>query len=467
MRGITWWPILAMALGAGPVLGAEPARRPNVVVVLVDDLRWDEIDYPFVKGPGVQRMGREGARFANAFTTSPLCSPSRASLLTGRYAHAHGITDNTDRSPRSHQLVTFPRLLHDAGYETAFVGKWHMGVDDTPRPGFDRWVSVRGQGRYVDPELNVDGERVARKGYFTDVLHEYALEFLRRERSRPFLLYVSHKAVHPDVTQNADGSVDLSDAERFVPSERHRGLYTKAIVPHRPNHGRVPAGKPALLRAVAGLPFLGPDTATSDETIRERLRVLAAVDEGLVQILELLDARGVLDDTVVVFTSDEGYFYGEHGLSVERRLAYEESARVPLFVRYPRLVGRGRVIEPLVLGIDLAPTLLELAGAPAPADLHGRSLVALLRGETVPWREDFLIEHFSDKVFPRLVGMGYRAVRTRSWKYIQYSDQQGMDELYDLDADPYEMANRIDDPRARGALADMKARLGRLLAETP
>jgi arylsulfatase A-like enzyme len=452
---------------AGTALGAEPPARPNLVVVLLDDLRWDEIDYPFVSLPHIQRLAREGARFANAFVTSPLCSPSRASLLTGQYAHKHGITDNTDRTARSHQLVTFPRLLHDAGYETAFVGKWHMGVDDSPRPGFDHWVSVRGQGRYLDPEFNVDGQRVTRTGYFTDILNQYAVDFLARDHRRPFLLYVSHKAVHPDVTQNADGSVDDRDASRFVPAPRHQRLYAGATIPHRPNYGRPPADKPALLRPLPGLPPLGPSTGTSDETIRDRLRVLAAVDEGLGRILDALQAGGRLDDTLVVFTSDEGYFYGEHGLSVERRLAYEESVRVPLLMRHPRLIAAGRVVEPMVLGLDLAPTLLALGGAAAPRDLHGRSLLPLLRGEDVPWREDFLIEHSSDTVFPRMVGMGYRAVRTARWKYIQYRDLAGMDELYDLERDPYELANRIGDPQARPALADLKARLERLLAQTP
>ena len=436
------------------------------MVVLIDDLRFDEIDYPFVKLPSIQRLAREGARFANAFVTSPLCSPSRASLLTGQYAHKHGIVDNTDRSPRSHELVTFPRLLHDQGYETAFVGKWHMGVDDSPRPGFDRWVSIEGQGRYLDPVFNVDGKRVARAGYFTDLLNEYAVEFLKREHRRPFLLYVSHKAVHPDLTQNADGSVSAAEVDNFVPAPRHARLYEGAVIPHRPNHGRPPADKPALLRSIDGLPPLGPSTGTSDETVRKRLRVLAAADEGLGQILSALEARGTLDDTLVVFTSDEGYFYGEHGLSVERRLAYEESARVPLLVRYPRLVAAGRVVEPLTIALDLAPTLLQLGGAPIPPDLHGRSLVPLLRGERVPWRDAFVIEHFSDNVFPRTRGMGYRAVRTERFKYIRYTDLQGMDELYDLEQDPYEMENRIGDPQSGPVLDDLKQKLDRILAET-
>jgi N-acetylglucosamine-6-sulfatase len=183
-------------------------------------------------------------RFRNAFVTTPLCSPSRASILTGQYAHAHGITDNTDRSPRSHELVTFPRLLHDAGYETAFLGKWHMGVDDTARPGFDHWISVKGQGRYLDPELNVNGERKVVPGYFTDILNGLAVDFLKRPHAKPFLLFLAHKAVHPDLTQNADGSVSDLNANNFVPAERTPGALRERAVPHRPNHGRPPLGKP-------------------------------------------------------------------------------------------------------------------------------------------------------------------------------------------------------------------------------
>jgi arylsulfatase A-like enzyme len=456
--------LLVASILAAPAAGAAP-RRPDIVVILLDDLRWDEISYPFVKVPSIERIGREGARFTNAFVTSPLCSPSRASFLTGQYAHKHGITDNTDRSARSHELVTFPRLLHDAGYETAFLGKWHMGVDDTPRPGFDHWVSVRGQGRYLDPDFNVNGKTVSRRGYFTDILDEYAAEFLRRPHEKPFLLYVSHKAVHPDVTQNADGSL-TGDANNFVPADRHRNLYAGAAIPHRPSYGQAPVGKPALLRRIGDLPPLGPGTVAGDETIRDRLRTLAAVDEGIGGIFAALQARGTLDDTLIVFTSDEGYFYGEHGLSVERRLAYEESARVPLLMRYPPLIAAGLVVDPLTLGLDIAPTLLALAGAPVPTSLHGRSLLPLLRGEKVPWREDFLIEHFSDRVFPRMVGAGYQAVRTRGWKYVHYVELEGMDELYDLAADPYEMTNRMADPDARAALADLRSRRTRLLDET-
>jgi N-acetylglucosamine-6-sulfatase len=446
--------------------GADaPTQKPNIIFILVDDLRWDELDYPFVKAPHIARLAREGARFNNAFVTTPLCSPSRASFLTGQYAHRHGITDNTDRSPRSHELATFPRLLHDAGYETAFVGKWHMGLDDRARPGMDYWVSVRGQGRYLDPEFNVNGERKQIAGYFTDILNGFATGFLKKPRTKPFLLYVSHKAVHPDLTQNADGSLSDPSAGKFIPAERHKTLYAGATIPHRPNHGRAPTDKPALLRPVANMPPLGATTGTDDETIRNRLRMLASVDEGLGDILKTLEDQNQLDNTLIVFTSDEGYFYGEHGLSVERRLAYEESIRIPLFMRWPKQIKPGATIDQFALNVDVAPTLLDIAGATIPSTMDGRSLLPLLRGDAAvvrSWRNSFLIEYWSDKVFPRVVSMGYQAVRTDRWKLIRYTELKGMDELYDLQSDPFETNNLASDPSARDALAKAQAELERL-----
>ena len=225
--------------------------------------------------------------------TTPLCSPSRASFLTGQYAHAHGITDNTDRSPRSHELVTFPRLLHDAGYETAFIGKWHMGVDDRARPGFDRWVSVKGQGAYLDPEFNVDGER-ARHPPATSptLLNDFAVDFLKRKHTKPFLLYLAHKAVHPDLVQRAR-------RQRLRPE---RGQVHSGRAPPAALRERRPPASPELRPAAGGqagaaAPERCSSTArpadrdTDDETIRNRLRMLAAVDEGWVEILAVLEAR--------------------------------------------------------------------------------------------------------------------------------------------------------------------------------
>jgi N-acetylglucosamine-6-sulfatase len=469
---IHWLSLIGIVLAPFAGRAAEEAKtppRPNVVFILMDDLRWDDLGcmgHPFVKTPQIDRIAREGALFRNAFATTPLCSPSRASFLTGRYPHSHGIIDNVDRSASSHELVTWPLLLQRAGYETGFVGKWHMGNDDTRRPGFDYWVSVKGQGTYTNPELNEDGKVAKVSGYVTDIFNHRAVAFLERSHSKPFVLYLAHKAVHPDVTQFSDGRLSDPAAGTFVPAARHRDLYAGKSVPRRPNVVDPLDGKPALQRPVTGLPPLGPTTGTTDQQVLDRLRTLMAVEEGVGQIFRTLEQAGKRDDTLVVFTSDHGYFYGEHGLSVERRLAYEESIRIPLLMCYPRRIRPGTELDAMVLSVDLAPTLLEMGGAPIPQGLHGRSLVPLLAGQ--PWspRAALLIECFSDTVFPRIRNMGYRAVRTERWKYIHYTELSGMDELYDLSSDPFELGNVILEPFAQPALRHMEGELHRLLSES-
>jgi N-acetylglucosamine-6-sulfatase len=464
--------LLALGLLAAPATAwcstvrAAPAR-PNVILVVVDDLRWDDIGaagHPFVRTPNIDRLAREGARFVNAFATTPLCSPSRATILTGLYTHHHGILDNTDRSALSHTLATFPRRLQRAGYDTAFIGKWHMGNDETRRPGFDYWVAMRGQGEAIDPWLheNDRGSRVA--GYVTDILTDRALQFVKRARQRPFFLMLAHKALHPNVLQRADGSTSPIGEGGFIAAERHLGLYRGAQPPRRGNYAVPPRGKPALERRIGDLPPLGPATVTPDETIRDRLRMLAAVDEGLGRLMEALEQRGALDDTVVMVTGDNGYFYGEHGLSEERRLAYEESIRLPLLVRYPRLARAGTTPAQMALTIDLAPTVLDLAGLAPDRPLDGRSLLPVLRGDAREWRRSFLIEYNSDTVFPRIQRMGYQAIRTERYKYIRYRELTGMDELYDLQADPWELENRIDAPAHQALRETLGRELARLAA---
>ena len=281
--------LLTATCGApGPTRNAAPPpaqqRRPNIVMVLVDDMRWDEMrvaGHPFVDTPNMDRLAREGARFTNAFATTPLCSPSRASLLTGQYAHTNGIIDNTARP--SHNLQVFPLELQRAGYRTGFFGKWHMGNDDSPRPGFDHWVAMPGQGEAIDPSLNVDGERVKAKGYTTDLLTDYVERFMDSPSDRPFLVYLAHKALHPNVVQRDDGSLGsvANQPGGFVAAERHRGRYVGRTMPRRANAFKPPLGKPALLRQIDRLPPLGPKTATSDEEIRGRLEMLLAVDDSL------------------------------------------------------------------------------------------------------------------------------------------------------------------------------------------
>ncbi len=404
--------------------------------------------------------------FENSFATIPLCSPSRASILTGLYAHNHGIVDNVDRSEQSHGLATFPQWLQQAGYETAFVGKWHMGNDPTPRPGFDHWVGLRGQGTSEDPEMNVNGETLFEKGYTTDLLTERAVAYLQTNRDKPFCLCLSHKAMHPETAQGPDGRLADPKASNFIPAPRHRELYAGVEIPRRPNADSGGRGKPALSRTLEGVPPLSLETGSSDKVILGRQRMLAAVDEGLGALYEALESNGQLDNTLIVFTSDHGYFYGEHGLSVERRLAYEESMRVPMLMRCPGVVPAGTKREQLAMTVDLAPTFADLAGATVPEGLDGHSLKSCLDDAEAPGHDAVLTEYYSDIVFDRIKNMGYEAIRTQDWKYIRYVDLEGMDELYDLRNDPYEVTNVINDPAAAEPLNDLRQRLRDLVASS-
>ena len=460
----SWFAAFAAFIVASSVLAAEP--RPNILLVVVDDLRFDDLGaagHPFARTTHLDRVAREGAQFKNFFAVTPLCSPSRANILTGQETRHHGILDNTDRSPRSHALPTFARNLHAAGYHTGFIGKWHMGNDPTPRPGFDYWVSMKGQGEVADPELFENGRLARVPGYVTDIFTERAVGFLQQRRTAPFLLILSHKALHPNKVQRADGTTEAIGEGGFIPAERHKTLYAGAQPARRGNYAVPPRGKPALERPIPGLKPLGPDTVTPDETIRERLRMLAAVDEGLGQIFAALEKQGTLNQTVVMVIGDNGYFYGEHGLSEERRLAYEESVRLPLLVRYPPQVKAGAEPAGMALTTDLAPTILELAGAPALPGIDGRSLVPLFARTPADWRKSFLIEYTTDIVFPRTLKMGYDAVRTERYKFIRYRELAGMNELYDLQQDPFELTNLMDSPAAAGLRQQMETELARLL----
>ncbi len=439
--------------------------RPNIVVVVVDDLRWDELGitgHPYLETPNIDRLARDGARFANAFHAVPLCSPNRASILTGQYPSRHGIIDNVARNRMSHRLETFPRALQAEGYETAFFGKWHMGNDPTPRPGFDEWAAIPGQGRTTNPELFEDGRLHAVDGYITDVLTDRAVEFVERDRDAPFLIYLAHKAVHPDARQLDDGSVDPNFPSGYVPAPRHLGRYDRETFPRRANvvsSFDELGGKPALRRALVSK---SPDgiQPTGENTIRRRAEMMLAVDESVGRIVNALDAEGILDDTFIVFTSDNGYFYGEHGLSLERRMPYEESIRTPLIVRYPRLVSGQTDIEALILSVDIAPTVLDVAGVPIGAHIQGRSLVPVLQGMTRGWRASIFVEFYTyENPFSWLVDMDYRAVRTQQYKYIHWMQHPGENELYDLNADPFEMQNLINDPMMTGVLSDLRRQL--------
>jgi len=451
-------------------------RRPNVLVILIDDLRFDECGitgHPYMKTPHIDRLGHEGAVFTNAFHTTPLCSPNRACILTGQYASRHGIIDNVGRDQASHRLANYHVTLQALGYETAHVGKWHMGNDASPRPGYDAWVSFPGQGKLVDPELWEDGALRPARGYMTDLLNERAVAFLRRPRTKPFALFLAHKAVHPDIIQRQDGRMDESWIGGYVLPERHRDLYAGSHYPPRPSVRpleEVAKEKPALrtLFAERAKPasqaILAKMDAGTQEEIRKRAAMMASVDEGVGMVREALEATGRLDDTCIVFLGDNGFFFGEHGLTVERRFAYEEGIRTPFLVRYPPRIAAGATIEPMVIALDIAPTLIELAGGRPGPHVQGRSFVPLLDGKTDGWRRSFFVEYYSEGAWPWLVGMGYRAVRTERHKYIRWTHHD-LSELYDLSRDPYEMTNLAGDPAHATLRADLNDELRRLAAD--
>jgi arylsulfatase A-like enzyme len=407
----------------------------------------------------------------SAFHAVPLCSPNRASILTGQYPSRHGIIDNVARNRMSRRLQTYPQALQQAGHETGFLGKWHMGNDPTPRPGFDYWVAIPGQGNSENPELYEDGRLHTVDGYLTDILTDRAVDFIERDREQPFCLYIGHKAMHPDIPQRDDGSADLAASLGYVPAPRHRGRYEQAVFPRRPNVVDGLAGladRPAVQRAVEARHspeiqemFKGvPAYEVTEEAIRGRAEMLLAVDDGIGRIMDALDQAGISDDTAILFTSDNGFWYGEHGLTIERRLPYEEGIRMPLLIRYPGLAQAESEIDELVVSVDIAPTVLDLAQVPIGDHIQGRSFVPLLTGSTRDWRDSFLIEFYTyEQPMPWLVDMDYRAVRTERYKYIHWMQHPKENELYDLAEDPYEKKNLIREENMADIVADMQQRL--------
>ena len=453
------------------------SARPNLVVILVDDLRFDETGasgHPYMRTPHIDRIAHEGAQCVNAFHTTPLCSPNRASILTGQYASRHGIIDNVGRDAMSHRLANYHLALQQLGYETAHIGKWHMGNDASPRPGYDHWVSFRGQGMIVNPVLwEAGGERTV-EGYVTDILNARAVEYVQRKRDKPFALFLAHKAVHPDVQQNQDGTIDAATMQGYVLPERHRDLYKGSVYPNRPNVlplEQVLEQKPAwremfrLREDPSSRPFLDALHVGEQEEVRQRAAMMASVDEGVGQLLQVLEEQGELDNTCIVFLGDNGFFFGEHGLGAERRFAYEEGIRTAFFVRYPARVAAGTRIDRMVTALDIAPTCIDLAGGKPGPHVQGRSIVPLLEGRAAPWRDAFLVEYYNESAWPWIVGMTYKAVRTDTAKLIHWVHQEGVDELYDLERDPYEITNVIGDPAYRETAEGLRGKLRTLVAE--
>lgn len=438
--------LAAVLLGAcstvDPAEEAPPATRPNLLLFIVDDMRFDAAGFaghPVFQSPQMDRLAAEGAVFDDAFVITSLCSPSRATMLTGRYTHEHGVTDIwTDLDPGE---TTFAGLLRDSGYETAWIGKWHLDRAGAPHPDFDHWISFPVHGRYLDPLLNVDGQVEVAQGHMTDVITDRALAFLELPRDRPFFLAVSHPAVH----------------QPWIPQARFDGLYAGAGIELPATWDDGNPGKPSYLGCRA--------TAETDEQMRDLVRdyldLLAGVDESLGLLLDGLQAQGILDDTMVMLIGDNGYLLGEHGM-LDKRTAYEPSMRIPLVVRYPRWFGAGtRVADNLALNLDVPVTLLDAAGVPVPTTMRGSSLRALAEGSVV--RDEFLYQYFRDpqsEITPEI-----RALRTLDLKYIRHPDSFEPEELYDLRNDQDETLNLAGDAAWSDELGQMRQRLDELQAD--
>jgi arylsulfatase A-like enzyme len=425
-----------------PVLAAAAERKPNFLFVYTDDQRWDAMGvvqreqgerarFPWLQTPHMDRLAAEGVRFRNAFVTLSLCSPSRAVFLTGRYNHLNGIANN--RTPFPETAVTHASLMRAAGYTTAYIGKWHMGPQSGKRPGFDYSASFVGQGRYFDCPIEVNGEAKPSQGWVDDVSTDYAIAFMRQQRAKPFSIVVGFKATHGP----------------FEPPERAQARFADAQMRPVPNLGRR-----AIYRAEADAPAAKNTTKPNFGYFR----CISAADDNLGRLLAALDELGLAQDTVVVFSSDNGYYLGEHGLGDKRSL-YEEALRIPLLARYPRQFAPGRTIDEMVLNLDLAPTWLDLAGLAIPGEMQGRSWRPLAAGQRVAWRQAFLAEYFLENAFPTTPTVV--AVRTAQAKLIRYPGHEEWTELFDLAADPYETKNLARDPAQAALLARMSAEFER------
>jgi N-acetylglucosamine-6-sulfatase len=454
-----------------PVLAAQ--ARPNVVFILTDDQRWDAMSIagnPHLKTPNIDRLGKEGMYFRNAFCTTSLCSPSRASILSGLYAHTHGVTNNFTEYPI--QLASFPKQLQKAGYRTAYIGKYHMGEDnDEKRPGFDYFVTHKGQGKYFDTEFNIDGrQRKVIPGYYTHVVTDLATDWLKQQKDdQPFLLMLGHKAPHSFYVAEPKYDSAFADVDIQYPPTAFNLKDKPEWIRQRLStwHGiygplfdfrkKFPDARPEAVKDFAAM-------------TRAYWATLLSVDDSVGVIYQTLKDRGQLDNTVFIFTSDNGLLNGEHGM-VDKRTMHEPSIRIPLVVRYPALVKptAPKVIDQMVLTTDFAPSILDICSAEPLKNIHGASWKNLARGDATGWRKSWYYEYNYEKQFPYTPNV--RGVRTDQFKYIHYPTGDGspdkhLAELYDLKNDPDETRNLVNDPRYAAKVNELKSELTRLIRAT-
>lgn len=451
-------------------------ERPNILFVMSDDHAAHAISAygsRVNQTPQLDRLAAQGMRFDNCFCSNSICAPSRAAILTGTYNHVNGVT--TLSAPFDSGQPTFPAILREAGYQTAIFGKWHLGHGPGHDPvGFDEWRVLPDQGEYWDPEFIAADGRSRITGYATDIITDLSVQWLsERDPSRPFCLLLHHKAPH----------------RSWEPALRHRGMYAadeiREPATFRDDYAnRSAAAAQARMRMTDLWPEdvkeTPPPGLAGDELdswlyqryIKDYLRCVASIDDNMGRLLDFLEAEGLADDTVVVYTSDQGFFLGDHGW-FDKRFMYEESLRMPFLVRYPREVATGSACGELVLNVDFAQTLLDLARVPAPPRMQGASLAGLLRGEpAVDWRPAVYYRYWEHDDGSHGVWAHY-GVRTERHKLIYYYNdglgQPGASdrafppewELFDLAVDPYELRSVYDDPAYASVRDELTAELHR------
>lgn len=452
----------------------DAAERPNVVLVLCDDIRWDALScagHPHLKTPNIDQLAAEGLYFENMFCTTSLCSPSRASILSGLYAHGHGITNNFTDYPKD--LASFPRVLQDSGYQTAYIGKWHMGEsNDNPRPGFDHFITHRGQGKYFDTEFNTNGEgRKVVEGYYTTVVTDMAIDWINRQRAdsadEPFMLMLGQKAPHSFYFPEPKYEKTFDHVEVNYPQSAFNLANKPKWITQRLNtwHGvygplfdwrkEFPNDKAEAVLDFAAM-------------VRAYWGTILSVDDSVGRLVARLKELGEFDNTMFIFMGDNGLLEGEHGM-VDKRTAHEPSMRVPMIIRYPKLTPGGpKKVAQQVLTTDVAPTILDVCGAPALENIHGRSIAPILTGASETWRDGILYYYNYEKQFPYTPNV--RALRTDRWKLIRYPTGDGsadvhMAELYDLKSDPGELTNLINNPKHSDLIAELKVQMTGVMSE--
>jgi arylsulfatase A-like enzyme len=473
----------AGALGAATMSTGEAAReersstrakRPNILFIITDDQAQSALSIygnSILRTPNMDRIGREGIRFDQAFVTNSLCAPSRASFLTGLYSHTHGVTTNGEESGwydqhgLSDTTPTWPKLLRAAGYQTAVVGKWHL---KSLPSGFDHWAILPGHGRYFEPEFIANGQQTRFKGHVDDVIADRALAWLKgRDVNKPFCLLCQFKAPHSPwepapryASEFADATIPIPIAFESKPESMPKAVSkTQMSVEAMDFRSRgVSSDLPGDERRHANLQTF----------VKNYYRVLLGVDDNVGRLLAFLDEANLARDTLVIYTSDNGFFLGEFGL-FDKRLMYEPSIKVPMLVRWPAGIEGGRIDNNhMVLNVDVAPTLLELGGAQVPGQLHGRSwkpLFDVANAQTrdekaVSWRDAFLYEFYE---YPAVHCVRkHRGVRTDRWKLIHFWERPEEYALYDLASDPNELVNLAARPEQRERLQELKHRLREL-----